>query len=210
MRSTLATWSLLSLLSFSVLAPGCAGPRLTAPGQEQLALARIAELGGTLERDPALPSSPVVKVDLHASKVTDADLSLLAGFAELRTLDLRLTSVGDEGLARLASLRQLRFVNLFRTKVGDAAIVHLAGNRQLETLLLGGTRVTDQGLSALQFPLLKKLSLFDTEVGDPGLRHLYSLKQLERLLLGKSKATEAGMKAIGDALPALRFAEPIG
>ena len=41
------------------------------------ALAMIARLGGTAERDESLPGKPIVKVDLHSSAVTDADLVLI-------------------------------------------------------------------------------------------------------------------------------------
>lgn len=51
------------------------------------AVAMIERLGGTFE----VENAKIVKVDLHGSAVTDADLKLLATLTELRHLDLRLT-----------------------------------------------------------------------------------------------------------------------
>jgi hypothetical protein len=174
------------------------------------AVARIQTMGGSVEFDEAAPGRPVVKVDLHGTAITDADLKVLQSFPELRKLDLRLTKIGDEGVAHAQGLRHLQLVNLFRTGVGDAGLLYLAPNKELDTLLIGGTRVTDEGLAVVAgFPRLKKLSLFETAVGDAGLKHLAGLSQLEVLLVAKSKVTEAGMTEIKRARPKLSFDETI-
>jgi len=185
--------------------------RVKPPAEQAEIISAIKKLGGVVEIDEQRPGKPVVKVDLHETKVTDADLEILESLTELRTLDLRLTKITDAGVSRLKGLKELRFVNLFRTQLSDEGLKHLTGNKDLETLLIGGTKITDKGLAHLMsFPKLKKLSVFDTQIGDAGLTHLTGLSDLEVLLIGKSKVTDEGAKAIQKAVPKLRFKESIG
>ena len=104
------------LLGFAATA-GADSPQ----GQEE-AVAALLTIGGVVEVDETKPGRPVVKVDLHGTKVTDADLALLGPLTELRHLDLRLTEIGDLGVMHLKGLKQLRFLNLFRTKTGDIGL----------------------------------------------------------------------------------------
>lgn len=181
----------------------------TAPsGDPKAALAMIAKLGGTAVVDDSLPGAPVVKVDLHESAVTDAELALLAALPELRHLDLRKTKVTDAGVAHLQSLRELRFLNLFRTSVSDAGLASLGELKQLETLLIGGTKVTSSGLAALKpHRHLRKLSVFDTAVDDTAIEDLRTLSSLRILLVGRSKITPEGMQQLQRTNPELQFTE---
>jgi len=172
------------------------------------ARASIVSLGGTFEPGPGGPSAPVVKVDLHGTDVTDADLALLTSLPELTSLDLRLTKVTDAALEHVATLHELRFLNLFRTGITDAGLEKLSGLVRLETLLVGGTGVTDRGLAALKsLSRLRKLSVFDTRVTDAGLKSLWSLSKLEVLLAGKSGVTDAGLEELQKHVPGVRFQE---
>lgn len=112
-------------------------------------VAAIQALGGLVERDTSLPGQPVVKVDLHASAVTDVDLERIGTLRELRALDLRLTHVGDAGVAHLKGLTALRSINLFRTQLTDAGLEHLAKLPTLEVLLVGKSKVTEEGTKAI-------------------------------------------------------------
>jgi imidazolonepropionase-like amidohydrolase len=173
-------------------------------GEKQAAV-EIEKLGGKVEFNA---NREVVKVDLHGTKITDADLRHLEKFTELESLDLRLTSIGDEGIAHLAGLRYLKFLNLFRTNLSDAGLANLRGMVNLETLLIGGTKITDAGLSNIErLGKLRKLSVFRTEVSDAGLKSLEKLTSLEILLIGESKISEAGAKSLQEKLPQVKFAE---
>jgi len=92
------------------------------PPTNEALIATIQKLGGAVELDAKLPGQPIVKIDLHGSGVTDAELVKLKPLAELRVLDLRLTRISDAGVAHLQGLKELRFVNLFRTPIGDTAL----------------------------------------------------------------------------------------
>lgn len=172
-------------------------------------VARISGLGGKFETDTFAVERRIVKIDLHASAVSDDDMALLAGAPGLRHLDLRLTGIGDRGVRHLDALTELRFLNLFRTKVGDRGVAELHSLRNVDTLLLGGTQITDAGLASLKsFPNLRKLSIFDTQITDAAIPTLAALGSLEVLLVGKTKISDAGLKALQKALPKVRFDEP--
>jgi hypothetical protein len=167
------------------------------------AVAMVERLGGTVE------GSPVTKVDLHESAVTDDHLGILAAaFPELRHLDLRKTKVTDAGVAHLKALKNLQFLNLFRTPLTDAGLASIRELTQLETLLIGGTKVTSEGLAALEsFGALRKLSVFDTAVDDDAIAHLSGLASLRVLLIGRSSITPEGAKRLQAGNPELKFTE---
>lgn len=175
-------------------------------------IAKVARLGGKVELDEMLPGKPIVKIDLHSTQVTDADLAFLNNakneLKELRYLDLRLTHIGDAGAVNLKHLTSLTTLNLFRTQVGDKGLSCLRNLRHLQTLLIGGTNVTDAGLVNLKsMKELKKVSLFQTQVTDAGIPHLRVLSKLESLLISGTKITDAGARELLKALPRLRFSE---
>lgn len=188
------------------------GRDASATSSKDAVIGEIERLGGKVELDEKLPAKPIVKIDLHSTQVTDADLVFLKDakkeLKELRYLDLRLTHIGDAGAANLRHLTSLTTLNLFRTQVGDQGLSYLRNLRQLQTLLIGGTKVTDAGLRNLKsMKELKKLSLFQTQVTDAGIPHLRVLLKLESLLISGTKITDAGARELLRALPRLRFSE---
>jgi len=194
-----------------ILISTAAAQAKTPSGREEV-IAEVTRLGGKVEFDETLASRPIVKVDLHSTSVTDADLAFLEDarkdLKKLRYLDLRLTQIGDAGVAKLKSLRSLQTLNLFRTQAGDKGLARLRKLTNLETLLIGGTKVTDAGLASLRpFKKLKKLSLFQTQVSDDGITQLKLMGSLEVLLIVGSRITPAGAEELQKALPKVRFSE---
>ncbi len=59
------------------------------------------------------------------NRVTDNELELLTGFADLCRLDLSGTQVTDIGLENLKGLSQLKWLDLYQTKVTDAGVKKL-------------------------------------------------------------------------------------
>jgi internalin A len=175
-------------------------------------IAEVERLGGKVELDEALPAKPIIKIDLHSTQITDADLSFLVKASkelkQLRYLDLRLTKIGDAGVANLRHLTSLQTVNLFRTQLSDQGLSYIKNLKRLQTLLIGGTKVTDAGLVNLKsLKELKKLSLFQTQVTDAAIPHLKVLPKLESLLISGTKISDAGARELQKALPRLRFSE---
>jgi hypothetical protein len=105
-----------------------------ADGAEPTVEVLTARLGRSLERDVGQAGQPIVRIDLHGSAVTDADLAAIGRVTTLRQLDLRKTAVTDAGLVHLRGLRALETLNLFRTGIGDAGLAHLAGLTALRTI----------------------------------------------------------------------------
>lgn len=200
----------ISMLLLLILVPATAKPPTDSP--KDRVIAEVERLGGRVDLDETRADKPIVKIDLHSTQVTDADLKFLVdsknALRELRYLDLRLTHIGDAGVANLKNLTSLRTLNLFRTQVGDEGLSYLKKLTKLETLLIGGTKVTDSGLAHLRsMKELKKLSLFQTQVTDAGIPHLKVLSKLEQLLISGTKITDEGARELQKALPRLRFSE---
>jgi hypothetical protein len=210
MNSKILSRAILPLLALALLSTDTAKAN-TSSARDRV-IAEVARLGGKIEFDETRSSRPIVKVDLHGTNVTDAELGFLVsekqGLKELHYLDLRLTKIADNGVAKLKNLTSLQTLNLFRTQAGDKGLASLKKLTNLETLLIGGTRVTDAGLVNLR-PLkkLKKLSLFQTQVSNDGIAQLKLMSSLEVLLIGGSKITPAGTEELQKALPKVRFSE---
>ena len=169
---------------------------LTAePNTDQAkAIADIKQLGGTVTLDEKSPGKPVISVDLHGTKVTDAGLENLQDLPQLQSLVLFNTQITDAGLAHLKGLTKLRGLSLDTTKVTDAGLIHLKGLTQLQSLGLTHTKVTDAGLVHLKgLAQLRWLGLTQTQVSDAGLAHLKGLTQLQRLELGDTQVTDTGL-----------------
>ena len=174
--------------------------------------AEVIRLGGKIECDETRAGRPIIKIDLHGTKIADSDLSFLDDerktLSELRYLDLRLTHIGDAGVHHLRRLKSLETLNLFRTNLSDNGLADLKDLRQLQVLLIGGTQVTDGGIVHLRrFNRLQKLSLFQTRVTDACIVNLKALSRLEQLLISGTKITDGGAKELQRALPNLKFSE---
>src|SRR4051812_30170497 len=95
--------TVVALLGYAIAGPSVmaqAGSR----GQDR-AVATIEEHGGSVERDESKPGKPVIEVhfgpdvDFETPESTEAALSLLKEFTDLRRLSLVGTGVDDAGLA---------------------------------------------------------------------------------------------------------------
>ena len=210
MNCRILTRAILPLLALALLSADTAKAN-TSSARDRV-IAEVTRLGGKVEFDETRSSRPIVKIDLHGTNVTDAELIFLVyekqDLKQLRYLDLRLTKITDEGVAKLKNLTSLQTLNLFRTQAGDKGLESLKKLTNLETLLIGGTKVTDAGLVHLRpFRKLKKLSLFQTQVSNDGIAQLKLMSSLEVLLITGSKITPAGVAELQKALPKVRFGE---
>lgn len=97
---------------------------------------------------PVLPK--MVAVDLSASSVTDASVTLLAASPDLRMVRLSETSITDASMDTLAKLAKLESINLYGTKVTDEGVKKLTALPNLKRLYLWQTAVTPEAISELQ------------------------------------------------------------
>lgn len=67
----------------------------------------------------------IVEAELARTKVTDAGMKTVAGWANLRRLDLSHTAVTSAGLGELKPLGKLSWINLTATQVDEAGVAAL-------------------------------------------------------------------------------------
>ncbi len=209
-------WIALATVVLGVLAAHL--PLLLRYRREQRAIAEIDNLGGSYRYEQSRSGPPwpltylgkryarlfdrVQWVFLDGTRVTDAELSHLAGLTSIERLDLHGTQVTDAGLSHLAGLTTLAWLLLRGTQVTDAGLLHLTGLTSLELLDLSGTQVTDAGLAHLaKSTSLRVLDLSGTQVTDAGLSHLKGLTRLLALNISRTQVTDAGVAALRRALP---------
>ncbi len=146
----------------------------------------------------------LVMLDLHGSKVTDADLQPVAVCGQLRIVNLSGTKVGDAGLESLRDLENLREIWLTGTSITDEGLKVIAELSQLKSISLSRTGVTDAGIAHLKsLTALEVLHLGETEISDEGLQHLRGLRKLKTVYVTKSRVTTAGVTELADAIPSI-------
>ncbi len=188
-------------------------------GDRAAIIAMIKRHGGWVKPDDPKASQPVVEVHLHSLEVTDADISVLAGLTEFRSLELMNTSVTDAGMAHLKPLVHLEELNLINNGIGDAGLsgltdlvslrrlklnvctitgsglVNLKALARLQDLDLSMSRASDASLAALeQATDLRTLALKDTDVSNAGLAHLAGLTRLQALDLSGTRVSDVGLE----------------
>ena len=77
---------------------------VTSWAVEEPAVDHLEKLGAKLTRDDTLSDKPVVEVNFHLVKITDADLKVLGDLKHLHTLSLSTTKVTDGGMKHLRDL----------------------------------------------------------------------------------------------------------
>jgi hypothetical protein len=172
--------------------------------QDRLAAA-LRGMGGTVGFDPPpLPNAPrpIVNIDLHHTKVTDADLERLQVLARLRSLNLSGTGVTDAGMRSVGGLVALQTLLLNETRVGDAGLQQLQHLTELRELSLFHTHVTDDGLAALRGLVnLRDLTLSGHQITDRGVVQLADLRNLRHLYLSDTGVSKTGVQELKKALP---------
>jgi hypothetical protein len=181
-------------------------PKLAQMGkatQEQI-VAAVQGLGGivTFDMVTRITPRPVAGVDLHHTKVTDADLESLRALTRLRSLSLSGTGVTDAGLKAVGEMATLQTLLLNETHVGDTGLQHLQRLTELRELSLYHTRVSDDGLASLKgLTNLRDLTLSGPQITDRGLAQLSGLRNLRHLYLSKTGVSKAGVQELKKALP---------
>jgi hypothetical protein len=179
----------------------------TLSPQEKM-LDRTKQLGGAPEFVPPLPTGQLVGLDLHGTRIADADLDSLEGLSGLKTLNLHDTHISNAGLKPVGGLTNLQKLYLNDTTVSDAGMQSLRGLTDLSILGLNNTRVTDAGLHDVAAVVsLRELSLSGAEITDRGVSELKCLKNLKLLVLTHTKVTLAGVQDLKKALPGLNVVQ---
>ena len=158
---------------------------------EAAAIRAVRERGGLAVRVAADTIALNVSLAL-TSDVTDDDLALLAGSEPtLVWLNLAGASISDAGLTKLRNFAELRRLHLERTAITGAGMKHLSKLESLEYLNLYGTAVTDGGLRQLAaLPALRRLYVWDTKVTEDGVARLQAALPDLVIDIGKHRLAE--------------------
>src|SRR5260221_442232 len=95
-------------LLLAMISLGVGVARAGVDSSKERLIAEVEKLGGKVDLDETRPDKPIIKIDLHSTKVSDSDLVFLNKMRKhlknLRYLDLRLTHIGDEGVDSVKNL----------------------------------------------------------------------------------------------------------
>jgi len=173
---------------------------------QEAIIAAVKRMKGTTTVDTRLPKNPIVSVDLHQTRVTDADLEPLQILKDLRLLNLYGAHISDAGLRYVGLLTSLQTLYLNDTPITDAGLQQLQLLTKLQELGLSDTRVTDTGLPYLKSLVnLHDLALSGPQITDRGLMQLKDVKNLKHLLLKRTSVTAAGVQELRKALPMIQI-----
>jgi internalin A len=169
------------LLAFAAAACGLTAFARERGAEETTAILALREAGAVVLEDVTDPDKPALRVDF-SGRATDEALKSLAALPRLRRLDLGASKVTDAGMGPLKNSFKLQKLYLYETSVGDAGLARLKDLDRLEVLDLAKTKVTNAGLKELA-PLeaLRVLDLSDTAVDADGVVELKKLADAKKL-----------------------------
>jgi hypothetical protein len=186
----------------------------TEAARALLAADGIAVIDSTEEPDDApsafegwTTSAKMVRVQSSNNRITDAELTKIAGISQDMNLVLSSCPITNQGLSCLEGKRNVRCLLLTKTGVTDEGLKYLRG-MNLQTLDLSSTKITDNGLAQLaqfDFPHLKEIALERTRVTNEGLMHLANFKRLEWVSIAGTKVTKEGTRRLKAKLPEVTF-----
>ena len=107
----------------------------------------------------------IVSLNLNKMPVTDADLSTIAQFSNLRKLNLSFTDIKGEGISALAPLKELMQLSLSGTGVTVENLKALSSLPKLTRLYIWSTPAQEQDLLAIK-QQLKKATIETGFTGD--------------------------------------------
>ncbi len=145
---------------------------------------------------------------LPEAAVTDEEMAIIGGFADLEVLQLDGRNVTDRGFAQVANLKELSLLDMPGVRITDLAPV--ADLAQLDVLFLAPTRATfarsvpsPGGPSSLgplrRLTKLTQLGLGTTRIEDRELAVVAGLPKLINLVIGGRGITEAGLARIAES-----------
>ena len=193
-------WYQFSLRTLMLFVFVCAIPSawvgwdLEATRREQVAVAKIKELWGTVQYHETIGPDWLAR---HFRKVNEID--------QVRTLfggQPPPPPITNDDLKDLRKLTRIEGLWLDYMRINDTGLEYLKELKNLKCLDLSGTQITDAGLIHLKrLTNLERLYLQGTQITDAGLVHLEGLTNLERLGVQDTQVTDAGVEKLQRALP---------
>ena len=153
------------------------------------------------------------ELEFDARHVTDAGMTILTGFARLKSLKIKpaFPSVSEAfqlspaGVALLGQFPRLETLHLSAlTATDDSWLRAIGGLTTFRDLRVGGDAITDAGLAPLaNLTRLEELRISSPKVTDAGLVHLRPLTGLTRLGF-YAQVSDKGLAGLQATLPALK------
>ena len=194
---------------------GHAAPDLTPAGMAQLrTLSRLKALSVRGFTDShgfvagLTGKTGLRRLWLPEAAVTDDEMAIIGGFADLEVLQLDGSNVTDRGFAHVANLKELSLLEMPGVRITDLAPV--ADLVQLDLLVLAPARATPArsvpnpgGPSSLgplrRLTKLTQLILGTTRIEDRELAVVAGLPKLNNLMIGGRGITEAGLARLAES-----------
>ncbi len=149
--------------------------------------------------------------------VTDDGIEALNGLTNLKMLVLVDIKVSDASMTHIAKFKELRWLSLQSESmtgawladtgvaVTDTGFAELAGLTKLEHLDLWNLGISDAGLDALQeMNRLESVTFARMKITDAGLKRLEGIETLERLSVLSCDVTSAGVEKLQAKMTGLR------
>jgi len=128
-----------------------------------------------------IPPKPFA-LHFGGSQLTDSHLEQLKRFHAAEYLGLNRTRISNAGLSHVLAFSDIKSLDLGYADVGDEGMETLSKAPQLSTLILSSTKVSDEGADAVsRIKTLEVLDISDTTITDVGLEKLASLPKLRYL-----------------------------
>lgn len=139
----------------------------------------LKEIGEHLKLSVIWIQSCKVQDGSSLRKINDTDMACFKNLVRLQDFALTESDVTDAGMSIFAGFPKLKFLNLDGSKVTGSTLGELAGLEKLEVIWLRRTKLNDGSLSYFSlFPKLSTLLIHFTEVTREGLWSLAALKHL--------------------------------
>ena len=154
-----------------------------------------------------IPPKPFA-LHFGGSQLTDSHLEQLKRFHGAEYLGLNRTRISDAGLSHILTFSDIKCLDLGYADVGDEGMESLSKAPKLSTLILSSTKVSDAGAVAVsRMKTLEVLDISHTAITDVGLQKLASLPKLRYLGVSKIRATPEGIAAVKEHHPDLEVVE---
>ena len=95
----------------------------------------------------------ILRLNLHRSGLTDAQLKIVAAYPNVRRLRLDYTAITDAGMPSVIAMKNLDNLSITNTKVTDAGVAGLSQVKNLHFLYVWGSAVTQPALDKLKMAL---------------------------------------------------------
>jgi len=141
----------------------------------------------------------IEELDLKSARLTDADLAVIGGMSNLKSLKLHRAKVTAEGIGYLAKLKRLETLGLYSWEFMGSSGPNAKGFPALKRLEMESSpKIGDEAIAALgPLPVLEEVIFNRVPVGDRSLAKLIDGGKVRMLIMNESRVTEASLKQLG-------------